>query len=1220
MTLIGQIQLLITTTKDEKIKSLCEDFLHKFDSGELKASEIKTDLLSILSNSEDYASQKMLHTLRMIDLKENLLFLISSAKEKIQNPSISDAYDIAKELANESSEIKESLTSLENSYLKELSALILLEKVRSNAHIIEKSIYENVIDSLESYISIGFTESDLIEISDKIASKVYEARNISTKLSAKLVGEEKANKSLLESFTLTNLVSPVYSENANEFIIFDSGKYFKVNENSVKSLSQPEVLALPNRWRQFTAIFGSVNTKIYEDRIIYNRNRNFGTDVIELLLNGEIFINGILTEAKDVRRSLGAHLLENDTELHKAMLLIEHRNFIYNFTEIKKLTTSLSSEVDMLIVNLNESFSIVKNSISSSVVYPNSNERVLSELLKNFYGFSINESDVSSFLNASNINEELFESISLKNYEKNSLTIKKIVSPAIVNENSTIVFVKGTSYEITNTSVNKTNISESFKTLCNTFQLPNVKIEGSDIVYYIDKNKVNSRVVINESGISINNKIIDASNLDLVIQEGSWSIKEDSTNIKTIANNINSIVELDTTWELGIKESVDHSWIVFKVGDSYFVDKNGSMKTYSPSELSESIKSIFNVDLSASVNESLQFVSTPILNKKPGFIESEARKQLISGKLGLVESITRFKKKPWFSNPQVYYLANSIETGKFINEISILESWLNVLKHYEFDMDVKEDIKYYDKLKTSFTKEFAVLETINDILTGSQADFFSDWTNLVKEALTNDETLESILKINSKWEFNKSIKSLSEKLLNIKGTTFNIKSVNESIAVENVVSPVAFSKDDANITYFYNAPNFYKFDKSTSEIEKIGEDFAKDISIEWYNLCLLLASDSFTISDDQIGMFLDDNKISFDLKSNKVKANDEVIYPTELENGEESEELSSEEEEQYLGEALIKSGLFKYEKLNLIPALCKLYENRENIVEIDFVKNFKNKLRNNSSISIFTINEKLYINTYSLMEKLNKFEPTTASYLRSHVNKMFGVDISRSLISYLQKENTEITSLNESKNFTILKISKYQAQYNKIENAISNDILLYDSIELLEAKQLLISEIEKLKVNVKIYDQKIIRIFENSIFAIGDKVKIVSTGLLGSITGKDENTGKFIVIDSSSKSNTYSLSELEDLEMELANNIEKNTADYISPEESIDTFKVILVSDVDEVPTGTEVSILPEDYTKIGDDDNIDFTFNGKIYNTIKRNLAIVNSEVKKVIEDSVKE
>ena len=1247
MTLLDNLQKIISTTSDNKLKQKC--ILINESISNKKTSELRIEFKNVLNESSDYEAKKMLNKIQFADLKDKLFRSLTESDEEVED-TLHESYKKLVNLSKTNTVLNEKLTAIKKNFKKEILAIEFLRVLNENSHLLDENLYTSVMDSIETYMATSFTSKDILDLTNIVSNKIVEARMISRIIEEELNGVEETEVKINESFVKAPFISAVYSERPNHLIIFDGKTYFQLNENVISVLNQTEILALPNSWRMFTKILSSDNISVNENKIVYNVQNALYPTTVEFHLSGEVVINGKVLENNNVKGYLASQSLNgvNDTDAINAQEIANHKNSLVKLDFVNRITCKLNENVNLTVFNLDSSKTIVRNSKTSSTVYSNVNESVLLDVVNTFYGIKLNEKVSTSLLNSSVITEDLFESISLKNLDKNTLKVEKVIAPVKFIGNNPEVLIGSYQYRILKDSVKVFESTNSSK-LNDILSQDNVQVTNEGIVYTIDKNKFLNKVTINDKGIFVNKQLITLSNLKETLNEGNWSISEDIENIKIIFNSVDDIVEVDNAWKISVNESSNYFWNVFKIADNYFVDKIDTVrnsritKVIQSNELLESIKGIFNVNIDESLNESLK-ITSKVTSKLPTFEATDFKKTLLSGKLGLTESVKRFKKKKWFNTPEVYYLASSIEEGKN-DELAIFESWLDVLKHFEFDNDVKNELKHYSDIKENYKKELYILETINNVKKGPQSNFFEEWCMQISEALNNDSTVEEMIKINNKWEMHNSIKNLNAYLNKFRSTSaLNIKSLNESIEVLDVHSPICFSAEDPNISYFYAKPNFFKYDKVSGEISQLKEDDLAQLSKEWMELCFAMGSEAVVISDEAIGMYLDNNKIVIDLKSNKVSVNDQEVYSPEetemtdtdtvatddsaiidptMSTDDSMDQFNTEtedsEEDDTLAESLMKTGAFNYEQLHQLNTICKIYEGRNSVIKVDFAKLFKNRMNSTMEVVLFKTSKGLYLNGLDSYNRTNLFESVTANYATNLIKNWFGIDISESVISFLNREHKMINSINESKNEFSSKIIKYKDQLRKIEEVQSQNVLMKDSTELNEAKTLLKAEISRINSEMQSLDIKLNGIFENRVYKIGDRIKVKVSEKLGVITSIDETAGKFNVIVEG-KSQSLKFSEFDDIDSDIEIiNQNVNEALDTSLEAGFPSVgaTAILVSDVNNIPSGTEVLINPIQFTSSGDDDIIEYVVNGEKFTTDKKNIKYVDPAAKKALENS---
>lgn len=498
--------------------------------------------------------------------------------------------------------------------------------------------------------------------------------------------------------------------------------------------------------------------------------------------------------------------------------------------------------------------------------------------------------------------------------------------------------------------------------------------------------------------------------------------------------------------------------------------------------------------------------------------------------LGIYESIQTLLNCSLKDHPSFSIVINkyrSLIESKGISESYIVYDFLKDISNFNWDNTVKTEVTKIEESVRSNESRIAVEKTIGAVRNDPSWKFYSDATKIMTEWVKNGELSEKMLAKNlSRWSFNQHVNGLVNKLNemeSIKNKSLNVPSKQGESYVEKVFSPVEMFEGN---TTFYLSGKYYTANESGISTNNSPTDEFKNVVESFNNQFLKVGDDGaiFYIGKTKIAIVMEDENKNVYLDGKNIQFSD-------------ISGLAKLVESRF-------SGGLNQANPRIVKDIITIYENLENIVEIDFAKSIRSRIYEDLSVNLLKWNDKIYVNKVNPSMRENSIYESTGRKAVRFVKELLNYDISEGLTEYLEGEDRVRSIMINDRSRVLENIQAIESEIKKIETEIASNRDLSESKEIMVAKSALEKEIEILKEKWNLINTELQKIdsidfdsigdlFEDAKFSIGDVVKVKESGDTGKIISIDGTTGVYTVLHDSGKTGSYRTDEIVDLEEAL---------------------------------------------------------------------------------------
>ena len=324
---------------------------------------------------------------------------------------------------------------------------------------------------------------------------------------------------------------------------------------------------------------------------------------------------------------------------------------------------------------------------------------------------------------------------------------------------------------------------------------------------------------------------------------------------------------------------------------------------------------------------------------------------------------------------------SSIADQYFLQRVHILESSIKDLKAYDWMKPVGEFIKESQEFLKRNELGILIERVIFDLEISRESNYYKRAIDKLVEASNSENPIFSITETLSSEKWIPLVKRLVEHCEKLKGA---VNGHNPNFKVNRVYSPVEFVEESGSYT-FYSSNKLFETDGNTitESTKKPSESFNKLITI----------SESAKFANKMMRLYPNPNSIidiDFTGESSKVMINNKLVESANVESH------------------LIAGGYLKYGEIGKAAQISHAISEGRNIKDLDFAYRVTSSVFEGLSVTIFNLNENVYIQKINKGMKENSFILAESAEDAVRIVKEFmNYDISGSLTHLLENEKAE---------------------------------------------------------------------------------------------------------------------------------------------------------------------------------------------------------------------
>ena len=608
-------------------------------------------------------------------------------------------------------------------------------------------------------------------------------------------------------------------------------------------------------------------------------------------------------------------------------------------------------------------------------------------------------------------------------------------------------------------------------------------------------------------------------------------------------NNVN---EEDSNFSDNIKDHVDaiknEQNEISRRSAQALMESWGGIKNTTPGNSGTFIS---NNNSNDSLNESI-IDKLDDLSLVDGSARSFREAQKINN-LGILESIDFLKSKAVYSYPQTKIVCEQFRNlvqDRGVKEFLLAESYVNELSKIGWDSDVKDVIETISEKVKKYSREIEVSKVLEGLRNGGSYNFYSDLVDILDSWLvTENKSTDLLLKQIRRWEFNPMIRNLSNslKINESKNSGYlNLPRVSQGESrVESLFAPVLIEEGR---TVFPLGGDL--FSAGYTGFNRLSESEVKTTVPKSY-LNLLSVCSKPNVRVDENGAYVSIGKNTIRIIEEGSK-NSVYLGKSKL-NFRDSVDLAK------IVSLEVTSNLGMLES-NLVNDVITIYENYDNIVELDFAKSIVSNIYEGVSVNLIKWENQIYLQKINESMREKSLYKVNGSQAVKVVKDYLRYDISEGLTEFLEGDYKRKSIMINDRNEILNNITIIESEIEKIERYFEGKPELKESEELNSAHQSLCRELSVLRekwnhLNIEIerVEDNIVEInddiFEDEKFQIGDFIKVKESGETGKVLSIDGSSGRYTVLLDSGKTSDYTVGEISDLEEALNKASEENEKD-----------------------------------------------------------------------------
>jgi len=387
--------------------------------------------------------------------------------------------------------------------------------------------------------------------------------------------------------------------------------------------------------------------------------------------------------------------------------------------------------------------------------------------------------------------------------------------------------------------------------------------------------------------------------------------------------------------------------------------------------------------------------------------------------------------------------ANTVVTSSILNEaktstadsfllgrIEILESAVKELKAYSWMPQIGKFIEETNESLNS-NRTFILIESVmRDLEVDKNRSYYTKAINLLRESSNAENPVYSVLETMESEQWIPLVKRLYEYCNTLKGS---ITGVNPNFKVSKIYSPV--EAIDENTFVFHSSNKMLEVkDGSITESEITpSDDFKALVSIA--------ANAKFGVNEMRL---YPNNSSVLDIRfgeETKVFINNKIVESSSVET------------------QLITSGFVNFSDKSKLATISRAISEGSKIKEIDFGYTVNSSVFEGLSATVFTLNDKIYIQKVNKGMKENSLvEATSGNEAVQIVKDFMNYDITESVKALVESENTE----SKRKNAEIERVeNRIKFILEKIQDVQASERVIGKSEIIDKAKELLETQLKE---------------------------------------------------------------------------------------------------------------------------------------------------------------
>ena len=596
----------------------------------------------------------------------------------------------------------------------------------------------------------------------------------------------------------------------------------------------------------------------------------------------------------------------------------------------------------------------------------------------------------------------------------------------------------------------------------------------------------------------------------------------------------------------------------------------GSSMSKNSGSYVDSVKDEISSD-SNDISESLREVAAKDPSAK-AFMDSQAVNDL-----GIYEAILNIKGSGIYEHPNVKIVCEKyshILKANNTPEFLVAESFASEMQDFNWDKKVKASIEAINERVNSLKPEIEVSKALYSIEKSAGSDFYSPVTESLNKWLVSENKSVALLsKDLARWSFNPTVRNLVNNLslMESSESKLSIPVNNGNSSVKRVFSPVHVAGGKTVFTIGSDI-----FEGNGEGIKRLGKSEYENLPQEFKSLLESFYSPMNKINESGLSFYVGNHGFKL------VEENDSVsIYSK-------GTKIQFQNVNQLAKQiALEISGSFGINENKAVSDLINLYENFDQIVELDFAKRLESKVFEGVSVNLIKWNSTLFLNRINEGMNENSLFKVNGTQATGMIKELLKYDISEGLTEFLEGESRVKSIMLNDRKQIMGNISIVESEINKISNMMSTNPLYENSKEMQRAKYMLEQELNSLRKKWSAVNEEIEKINSNGTeiesinedekFTVGDYVKVKESGNTGKIISVDSTSGSYTVLMDNGRTGDFRVDEIVDIEEALTSAGDEN-------QDADETQEEVKEQEIHEEDKSSEMAVAPENKSQGGKD------------------------------------